>query len=81
MQAVTIYSKFRTKTSDLSKESPKGLNFLFFECGFDLFDGFSFKRAKLFQAGCQLFIHLRRQRFGTQVKIKFINGQFCIKPF
>lgn len=81
MQPVTIDSKFRTKTSDLSKESRNGLNFLFLKGAFDLFDGFSFKRAKLFQAGCQLFIHLRRQRFGTEVKIEFINGQFCIKPF
>jgi hypothetical protein len=37
------------------------------------FDGFSPKRAKLFKACCQLFIHFRFQGFGTQIKIKLFG--------
>lgn len=73
MQSVTIGSKFRTKTSDLPKETSKSRDFLVFGGRFNFFDGFSFKRAKLFQAGCQLFIHLRFKCFGSQIKIEFIN--------
>lgn len=79
MQGYYTVSKFRTKTFEMPKEALKHPDFLFLKGGFNFFDGFSFKRAKLFQPGCQLFIHWRLQCLRSQVKIEFIFRQNCIQ--
>ena len=37
--------------------------------------------AKLFKAGCQLFIHGRLECFRPKIEVKFAGRQFCFERF